>query len=74
MVKDTQTVIEYVKVSRKDKSSLIMLMAYSTIDREFNELVNMNSSELEEWLKGESSQGAGWAKSDDSGETIGHER
>ena len=34
----------------------------------------MSASELGEWLKGESSQGAGWSKGDGSGETIGHER
>ncbi|MCJ1252725.1 hypothetical protein MMC24_000531 [Lignoscripta atroalba] len=33
----------------------------------------MSAAELEEWLKGESSQGAGWSKSDGSTETIGHE-
>ena len=34
----------------------------------------MTSSELEEWLKGEQSEGSGWSKDDGSGETIGHER
>lgn len=43
-------------------------------DREFNELVNMSSSELEDWLKEEQSEGSGWAKDDGSGETVGHER
>ena len=42
--------------------------------REFNELVNMTAQELEAWLKEEQSEGAGWSKGDDSGETIGHER
>lgn len=42
--------------------------------REFNELVNMSAAELEKWLKGESSESAGWSKDDGSGETIGHER
>lgn len=42
--------------------------------REFNDLVNMSASDLEGWLKGESSESAGWSKSDGSGETIGHER
>ncbi|KAK8038870.1 hypothetical protein PG993_007281 [Apiospora rasikravindrae] len=41
--------------------------------REFNELVNMSASDLEGWLKGESSESAGWAKDDGSGETVGHE-
>jgi len=42
--------------------------------REFNELVNMSPDELKEWLGGEKSAGAGWAKDDGSGESIGHER
>ncbi len=42
--------------------------------REFNELVNMSASELEDWLKEGASESAGWSKSDGSGETIGHER
>ena len=42
--------------------------------REFNELVNMSSDELEEWLKEESSTSSGWSKDDGSSETIGHER
>ncbi|KAI9889017.1 MAG: hypothetical protein M1814_006075 [Vezdaea aestivalis] len=44
-----------------------------TLRREFNELVNMTAQELEDWLKEESSTGAGWQKEDGSGETIGHE-
>lgn len=36
--------------------------------------MNMTAEELEEWLKGEQSQGSGWSKSDGSGETVGHER
>ena len=43
-------------------------------DSEFNEYVNMSAEELEAWLGGEESAGAGWAKDDGSGETIGHER
>lgn len=42
--------------------------------REFNEIVNMSASNLESWLKEESSEGAGWSKEDGSGETVGHER
>ena len=34
----------------------------------------MTADELEKWLKGKQSQESGWAKSDDSGESIGHER
>jgi len=33
----------------------------------------MSPSELEEWLKDESSISSGWAKDDGSGETVGHE-
>ncbi|KAK8094177.1 DNA-binding protein [Apiospora hydei] len=33
----------------------------------------MTASDLEGWLKGESSESAGWAKDDGSGETVGHE-
>jgi hypothetical protein len=41
--------------------------------REFNELVNMTSDELKEWLSGSDSQESGWSKDDGSGESIGHE-
>jgi hypothetical protein len=34
----------------------------------------MSASDLESWLKEESSESAGWSKDDGSGETIGHER
>ena len=34
----------------------------------------MTAQELEAWLKEEQSEGAGWSKGDESGETIGHER
>ncbi|KAI8961071.1 hypothetical protein F5Y11DRAFT_348823 [Daldinia sp. FL1419] len=44
-----------------------------TVIEEFNELVNMSASDLETWLKEESSESAGWGKDDGSGETIGHE-
>lgn len=40
--------------------------------REFNEIVNMTASELEDWLGSEDSTGAGWSKDDGSGETIGY--
>ncbi|CAO1616229.1 unnamed protein product [Sympodiomycopsis kandeliae] len=39
---------------------------------EFNELVNMSASELEEWLKTSSSEEAGWTGGQ-GGETVGHE-
>jgi hypothetical protein len=41
--------------------------------REFNDLVNMSASELQDWLGSEESVGAGWSKDDGSGETIGHD-
>ncbi|KAI1845337.1 hypothetical protein JX265_005200 [Neoarthrinium moseri] len=44
-----------------------------TVIEEFNDIVNMSASELETWLKEESSESAGWNKDDGSGETIGHE-
>ncbi|MCJ1437080.1 hypothetical protein MMC27_006465 [Xylographa pallens] len=44
-----------------------------TVIEEFNGLVNMDSGELEDWLKEEDSAGAGWKKADETGETIGHE-
>ncbi|KAI0184561.1 hypothetical protein EV127DRAFT_474206 [Xylaria flabelliformis] len=50
-----------------------MVKDTQTVIQEFNELVNMSASDLEAWLKGESSQSAGWSKEDESGETIGHE-
>lgn len=34
----------------------------------------MTSSELNDWLKKEQSEGSGWSKDDGSGETVGHER
>ncbi|PWN90567.1 hypothetical protein FA10DRAFT_267020 [Acaromyces ingoldii] len=37
---------------------------------EFNELVNMSASELEKWLKTDSSESSGWGDGD---ETVGHE-
>ena len=49
-------------------------MQLLTCVREFNEIVNMDSHELEDWLKEEDSAGAGWKKADETGETIGHER
>lgn len=39
--------------------------------REFNDRVNMAPKELEEWLKTEASQEAGWKHED--GESVGHE-
>lgn len=48
-------------------------MTAQTSYRDFNPLVNMTAEELEKWLKGEDSQSSGWAKTDASGESIGHE-
>ncbi|RPA96171.1 hypothetical protein L873DRAFT_1836873 [Choiromyces venosus 120613-1] len=42
--------------------------------QEFNELVNIDASELSGWLKADASMSSGWPKSDGSGETVGHER
>ncbi|KAL2063790.1 hypothetical protein VTL71DRAFT_5595 [Oculimacula yallundae] len=50
-----------------------MVKDNETVIKEFNELVNMTAPELEKWLKGEDSTGAGWSKDDGSGETIGHD-
>ncbi|KAL8699861.1 MAG: hypothetical protein Q9201_005757 [Fulgogasparrea decipioides] len=50
-----------------------MVKDNDTVIQEFNELVNMSSSELESWLKEEQSESSGWSKDDGSGETIGHE-
>lgn len=56
---------------------IIALTSFSTSSpppsqiSEFNEIVNMSASELEEWLKSESSESAGWGG--ESGETVGHE-
>ncbi|CZR41542.1 uncharacterized protein FPRO_11131 [Fusarium proliferatum ET1] len=41
--------------------------------QEFNEVVNMTASELEEWLKSDDSNSAGWPKEDENGETVGHD-
>ncbi|KAL8716990.1 MAG: hypothetical protein Q9225_005726 [Loekoesia sp. 1 TL-2023] len=50
-----------------------MVKDNDTVIQEFNELVNMSSSELEDWLKEEQSESSGWSKDDGSGETVGHE-
>ncbi|KAI1824506.1 hypothetical protein F4861DRAFT_538965 [Xylaria intraflava] len=74
MVKDTQTVIQYgdphATLHQQTKHNANV---YILLSREFNELVNMSAKDLETWLKGTSSQSAGWSKGDESGETIGHE-
>lgn len=40
--------------------------------REFNECVNMTAKELEDWLKSDDSNSAGWPK-DGDGESVGHD-
>lgn len=66
MVKDDETVIKYAHIQ-------IPFLRLLTSNREFNELVNMTSSELETWLKTEESSSSGWQKANEDGETIGHE-
>ncbi|PHH62786.1 hypothetical protein CDD81_6678 [Ophiocordyceps australis] len=44
-----------------------------TVIEEFNDIVNMSASELEDWLKSDDSQSAGWAKEDGDGESVGHD-
>lgn len=41
----------------------------SDVVSEFNELVNMKASELEEWLKSDDSNSAGWPTGEES---VGH--
>ena len=67
MVKDNETVIEYIILGPHHVLAL-------SDSRESNELVNMTAEELEDWLKEEQSAGSGWDKGDGSGETVGHER
>ncbi|KAK5087521.1 hypothetical protein LTR70_007044 [Exophiala xenobiotica] len=50
-----------------------MVKSKEDVIKDFNNTVNMNADELEEWLKGSASQETGWSKSDGSGESIGHE-
>ncbi|KAM3419921.1 hypothetical protein BST61_g3241 [Cercospora zeina] len=50
-----------------------MVKDNDTVIEEFNDIVNMSASELQDWLGSEESTGAGWDKDDGSGETIGHE-
>ena len=67
MVKDNETVIEYLILDLHHVPAL-------NDSREFNELVNMTAGEIEDWLKEEQSAGSGLEKGDGSGETVGHER
>lgn len=67
MVKDNETVVEYVAFDPDHHAALSQIS-------EFNELVNMTAGELEEWVKEEQSENSGWDKGDGSGETVGHER
>ncbi|KAI1474951.1 hypothetical protein F4774DRAFT_398886 [Daldinia eschscholtzii] len=61
------------KFLRSQYSTAKMVKDNQTVIEEFNDLVNMSASDLETWLKEESSESAGWSKDDGSGETIGHE-
>ncbi|UNI17614.1 hypothetical protein JDV02_003945 [Purpureocillium takamizusanense] len=49
----------------------------NTVVQEFNEVVNMTAQELEQWLKSDDSQSAGWPKDDGGddadGESVGHD-
>lgn len=45
----------------------------SEVVQEFNEIVNMTSTELEKWLKSDDSRSAGWPKEDEGGESVGHD-
>ena len=74
MVKSEETVIQYVYLTKCPINSPKVTNSFLLSAREFNELVNMSASELEEWLQSEDSQSSGWSKDDSSGETIGHER
>lgn len=40
---------------------------------EFNEIVNMTTSELKEWIETDDSKGAGWTGGSEGGETVGHD-
>ncbi|KAJ4519490.1 hypothetical protein HRR83_004486 [Exophiala dermatitidis] len=50
-----------------------MVKSEQDVIDDFNNTVNMTADELEEWLRGDESQKAGWSKNDGSGESIGHE-
>lgn len=68
MVKDREVVIEYVTWP-----TLTWHQAdYGVSTSEFNDLVNMTPNELRNWLEEDQSVSSGWTN--ESGETIGHER
>ncbi|KAJ5022637.1 hypothetical protein J3E73DRAFT_426469 [Bipolaris maydis] len=51
-----------------------MVKDNDTVIEEFNELVNMTTEELKEWLGSQESESAGWTNgSSSNGETVGHE-
>ncbi|KAI5453007.1 hypothetical protein NCC49_006538 [Naganishia albida] len=50
-----------------------MVKSKEEVISNFNEYVNMTADELEEWLKSDESESAGWPKEGADGETIGHE-
>lgn len=49
------------------------MKAKEDVISDFNRVVNMTASELEEWLKSNDSNSAGWPKDDGSGESVGHD-
>ncbi|EJT75036.1 hypothetical protein GGTG_08874 [Gaeumannomyces tritici R3-111a-1] len=55
---------------RKKQLQTITMKDRKDVVSEFSELVNMTASELEEWLKSDDSNSAGWAEGD--GESVGH--
>lgn len=61
---DQRVKTDSVASKMKDKNEVI---------QEFGKLVNMTAKDLKEWLKGDDSASAGWAKDDGNGESIGHD-
>ncbi|TGZ84620.1 hypothetical protein EX30DRAFT_337121 [Ascodesmis nigricans] len=53
-------------------SSSTTMKDTSTVISEFNELVNMNVPELQDWLKTEASTSSGWHHNAGDSETVGH--
>ncbi|GHJ84987.1 hypothetical protein NliqN6_1389 [Naganishia liquefaciens] len=50
-----------------------MVKSKEEVISQFNEYVNMTADELEEWLKSDESESAGWPKEGADGETVGHD-
>lgn len=49
------------------------MKASKEVIADFNEYVNMTASELENWLKSDDSNSAGWPKGSEGGESVGHD-